>query len=56
MLRNVNLVQLKGSIKILKELYTEIKEINYENEGFDTCSKERDMDLWNSKKSKQINF
>ena len=43
MLRNVNLVQLKGSIKILKELYTEIKEINYENEGFDISNEGFDI-------------
>jgi len=49
-LRNVNPVQLRSSIKFLKEVYKEIKQIKYKNLGFDTCNKGMDMDIWNSKK------
>jgi hypothetical protein len=49
-LRKVNLVQLRSSIKFLKEANKEIKQIKYKNWGFDTCSKRMDMELWNSKK------
>ena len=49
-LRNVNPVQLRSSIKFLKEVYKKIKQIQYKNWGIDTCSKRMDMDLWNSEK------
>jgi len=49
-LRNVNPIQLRSSIKSLKEVCKEIKQIKYKNWGFDICSKGMDMDLWNSEK------
>jgi hypothetical protein len=49
-LRNVNPIQLRSSIKSLKEVCKEIKQIKYKNWGFDTCSQGMDMDLWNSEK------
>jgi hypothetical protein len=41
------MVQLKNSIKFIKEVYKKIKQIKYKNWEFDTCAKEMDIDLWN---------
>jgi hypothetical protein len=44
-LKNINPVQLRSSIKFLKEVYTEFKQIKYKNWGFDTYIKGMDMDI-----------